>query len=122
MNAVKPRAGVTMLELAVAIVIIGLGTTVVLVAWEARGPGVAVSTDDAVAWTVDARRLAITTGRPQALSVRIDHEGKLTTRMLNEGGGSLRRLVAYPDGSVVADSMFRVERFSGRATPDAAAR
>jgi prepilin-type N-terminal cleavage/methylation domain-containing protein len=111
------RRGVTLLELLVAIVIIGVSTTVILVAWKAQEPEASASPDDIGSWIADARRRAIATGRSQQVRVRIDDAGRVMAWTRDVGIGSLRQFVAHPDGSVVADSAIRVERLSGSVTP-----
>ena len=88
----RQREGVTLIELIVALTIIGITSAIVLLAIRDRTDG--DGRDQALAAVVnDARQIAISSGRPYAVR---DPE-----------------LIAFPDGSVLGDSSLHIDRLSG---------
>ncbi len=107
------RAGATLVELLVALVILGITGGVVLVSWPRNTSSTAESsTLGAIA--ADARRVAITTGRPQRVLVRLTREGTLLDSALPESEGQLHSILALPDGGIIASKELLIDRLSGR--------
>jgi prepilin-type N-terminal cleavage/methylation domain-containing protein len=91
------HAGVTLVELLVALVILGLVAGVAgLAAPPVRRPSAGDVTRASIA---QARRSALVSGQP------------VTTTIL--AGGQARVLTALPDGEVIADSSLSVDRLAG---------
>jgi prepilin-type N-terminal cleavage/methylation domain-containing protein len=94
----NPRRGVTLVELLVALAILGLMTGVVVL--QAKPARLARSD-----WRSDSvatlRRRAVTQGRAQTAILVID-------------SARAYPLTALPDGRVVADSVMDVDAFTGR--------
>jgi len=94
------RAGVTLVELVVAIALLGLTASVAGLTLRR------VRADDAVspvgAQVAAARRVALVSGRPVSIDVEVD--------------GRVSSATAMPDGSVLADGRLPVDRFTGRAS------
>lgn len=109
--------GSTLLELVVALAILGIASTVVLVAWRASEPESRADLGGLAQALADARRRAIASGRPQVLQLRLVLDGSATVVSDQLRRGVVARLVAYPDGGVVADSNLPVERLSGTILP-----
>lgn len=94
----NPRRGVTLVELLVALAILGLMTAVVVLqAKPARLPRSDWRSDSVAA----LRRRALTEGRAQTTILVID-------------SATAHPLTALPDGRVVADSLVNVDAFTGR--------
>jgi prepilin-type N-terminal cleavage/methylation domain-containing protein len=95
----RSRAGFTLVELMVVLVIIGIMAGVAgLAARSLERTDPAAERAGAIA---DARRRALQTRRPVTLTVRM-------------GGDSVGRLVAFPDGSVRGDSALGLDVLTGR--------
>lgn len=97
----RRRAGVTLVELLVAIVIVGLLAGVVgLAARRAPEPSEAERLATAVA---NARRTSLRDGRPATIEIRL--------------GGARHAVTALPDGGVIADKVVRerlgIDRVTG---------
>jgi prepilin-type N-terminal cleavage/methylation domain-containing protein len=105
--------GFTLLELVVALAIIGIASTVVLMAWRASAREHGSESEGLARAVADARRLAIASGRPQLMQFRLHADGSLSEVDDLRLGGLVVRMVSYPDGGVVADSSIPVERMSG---------
>jgi prepilin-type N-terminal cleavage/methylation domain-containing protein len=95
MNA---RAGTTLIELMIAIVILSVMAGVAVVALRTAGPP--SDQDVAFARVQQLRRTVVENGRP--LSIGIELSGRRYT------------ISAYPDGRVVTDAPLPVDRLSGR--------
>lgn len=93
------RRGVTLLELLVVLVILGLVASLVAFAPSAveRAP-----VDDVGASIAEARREALRTGVSVTIEILIE--------------GAKRSVTAMPDGSVIADPSLDVNRLSGRGS------
>lgn len=100
----RRRRGITLLELlvTVAIMAIALGITILGAPRLLQAPE-----DDPTTIAQKARQRAIATAEPQILRIR--------------DGAVLRQLTAMPNGIVLADSAFHIDRFTGRKS-DATAR
>lgn len=105
--------GFTLLELLVALAIIGIASTVVMMAWISSAPAHGSERDALARAIADARRHAIASGRPQLMLFRLHADGSLSNVDDPRSGGLIVRMVSYPDGGVVADSGIPVERLSG---------
>jgi type II secretory pathway pseudopilin PulG len=95
------RAGITLVELVVVMLIIGLSLTVVAMA--ARGEpevNAGESPDDLL---LKARRQAIRSGREHQLRVRITPEREVIALDDAQPGSRVVFAIARPDGSVVGD-------------------
>ncbi len=98
------RPGVTLVELVVAIAILGLMSAITGLAMR-NAPRVAPH-DTVAASVASARVNALRTGRP-------------VTVTLKSRDGFARSVTALPDGSVLADAGIMVDIFSGRVKRDA---
>lgn len=97
MSMPSHREGVTLIELVVTIVLIGVIASVATLAFPPdRTP---VATDPATI-IARARTKAAESARPVTVSVMVN--------------GTLFAVSALPDGSVIADTALRVDRLSGR--------
>ena len=94
----KPRAGVTLIELIVVLVILSIVAGVVALAM--RAAPIARPPDASTTRVLAMRDSALRVGR------------RLTMTMVI--GGVEHSATAYPDGRVVADSAFHVDPLSGR--------
>ena len=92
------RTGFTLVELMVVLVILGVMAGVAGLA--ARSLERTDPETERASAIADARRRALETRRPVALPV--------------QDGDSVRRLIAFPDGSVRADSALGVDVLTGR--------
>lgn len=112
-DAVRSRRGVTLVELVVALTILAIASAVVLL--EMRERHRTTVEDEFVVLVGEARRKAIATGRPQMLRLR----GVLAVDSASSAEARTPRreveLIAFPDGSVLADSALHIERLSGLA-------
>lgn len=100
-GASRARLGVTLLELLVAVVIVGLLAGVVGLA--VRRLPEPSEAERLAALVVDARRTALRAGRPETIVLRLD--------------GAAHAVTALPNGEVVADAAVRerlgIERLAG---------
>jgi prepilin-type N-terminal cleavage/methylation domain-containing protein len=95
----SPRTGVTLVELLVALLLLGMMATVVGIAVPRAEPP---STADEISHAIsNARRAAIDSGRSVTINLSVH--------------GTLHAATALPDGSIVADTGLGVERLTGRA-------
>ena len=101
-SVVADRRGVTLLELLVVLVILGLVASLVAFAPAAVER---VPAGEVEARVAAARREALRSGAPVTIDITID--------------GHPHSLTALPDGSVIADPTLGVERLSGRLVGDA---
>ena len=92
----RPRAGVTLIELLVVVVVLGLVSSVAMLAL----PRKSVPPDDTAHRIANARTQALRTGRPVSVVLDLDTMFSLATAM--------------PDGSVLADPAARIERLTGQ--------
>jgi prepilin-type N-terminal cleavage/methylation domain-containing protein len=92
------RAGFTLVELMVVLAILGVMAGVAGLA--ARSVDTTDPASARASLIADARRRALETRRPVAISVDVD--------------GSARRVLALPDGSVRADSALGLDALTGR--------
>jgi prepilin-type N-terminal cleavage/methylation domain-containing protein len=95
---VRTRAGVTLIELMVVLVLLSVIASVVTLAMRAAPSARPV--DAAVTRVLAARDTALRTGRPLTITVLIASMEHSAT--------------AYPDGRLVADSAFHFDLVSGR--------
>ena len=98
------RRGVTLAELMVVIVILGVMAGVTGVAFATRTP--VPDVDARLARVANARADAVRIGRPVTLPLAVNGASYLVT--------------AFPDGRIVTDAPIPINRLSGR--PDHAAR
>ena len=93
------RSGVTLMELLVALAILGLLTGVVAI----QGRPIRIPQRDSRADSVVAlRRIALAVGRAQTIVLLIDSAGA-------------HPVTALPDGRIIGDSTFDVDPFTGRS-------
>lgn len=92
------RSGVTLVELMVVLVLLGIMAGITGLAFGDMGAEPAV--DEPMARLAAARREALRIGRPATVSVVVS--------------GVTYAATAFPDGSVFADSVFAVDPLSGR--------
>ena len=92
------RAGVTLAELMVVIVILGVMAGVATVAVRRATP--LPGTDPALATLSAARRAALTDGTPRTITVAVDGVRYLAT--------------VYPDGRIVTPAPLGLDRLAGR--------
>jgi prepilin-type N-terminal cleavage/methylation domain-containing protein len=93
------RSGVTLVELVVALTVLGVAAGVAGLTLRAARSADPVS--PAAARVAEARREALASGRPVSIDVVV--------------GGAAASATAMPDGSVVGDSVLAVDRLTGRA-------
>lgn len=120
MMRTSSRAGVTLLELVVSLAIIGMGSAVASLAWRRQEPS---DSGSAVArLATDARRRAIASGRVQRVAFRRTADGAVLDADDAMAGSVVRHLVAFPDGTVIADSVLQLDLLDGQArvTPERA--
>jgi prepilin-type N-terminal cleavage/methylation domain-containing protein len=99
---VRPRTGVTLIELIVVIALLAVASTVSVVALRrARPPSVR---EAAIAHVMSARDSALLTGRRVSIALE------------DSVAGVLRSLpaTAYPDGRVIADAVLGIDPLTGR--------
>ena len=90
------RRGVTLIELLIVVVVLGMVSSVAMLAL----PGKVAPPDDTRHRIADARTRALRTGRPVSVVLQLDSVFSLATAM--------------PDGSVLADPMARIDRLTGQ--------
>lgn len=90
--------GATLIELVVALAILGIIASVAGLG--ARPDAFVRPSDEVTATVARLRRAAVNGGRAVTATLMSD--------------GAPRRLTAFPDGSVVADSVLAIDRLSGR--------
>lgn len=110
------RRGVTLVELVVALAIVGISATVVLMTWTWSDHGAQPSSaaTDAIR---DARRRAIATGTVQRVRLRVREDGRLEPSDDPRADATVRFATAHPDGSVHADPTFGFARLAGSMVP-----
>lgn len=94
----RSRAGVTLIELMVVLVILSVLASVVVLAIRSTPSG--RSLDPATRAVIAARNSALRIGHPVSLLVSV--------------GGIDRAATAFPDGRVEADSVLQFDALSGR--------
>lgn len=109
----RRRAGVTLIELVVALAIVGVSSGVVLLAWRSNEPEEDAENHSFAELIANTRRRAITSGRTQQVSFRIASDGSVLETDDLHAGSSLHAMAVYPDGSVVAAPGLRVDRVAG---------
>jgi prepilin-type N-terminal cleavage/methylation domain-containing protein len=95
------RGGVTLLELLIVVVVLGVVTSMTVLVMPAK----LSPPDDTAHRIANARTLALRTGLPVSVVVKLDTVFSLATAM--------------PDGTVLADSAARIDRLTGKAIPPA---
>ena len=98
-SQVITRRGVTLLELIIVVVVLGLVSTVTMLALPAK----VVPPDDTPHRIANARTRALRTGRPVSVVLQLDTVFSLATAMA--------------DGTVLADSSARIDRLTGQPLP-----
>lgn len=98
MSPLRCRSGLTLVELLVTLALIGVVTGVVGLAFRAAPP--LPDGSEVQAAVAAARRQALTARRPVTTSIRVA-----------EG---VHSVTALPDGSVLVDSLLRVDPLTGR--------
>jgi prepilin-type N-terminal cleavage/methylation domain-containing protein len=93
------RRGVTLLELLIVVVVLGLVTSVAALVMPAK----VVPPDDTPHRIANARTRALRTGQPVSVVLQLDTVFSLATAM--------------PDGTVLADSAARIDRLTGKPLP-----
>ena len=97
--AERPRAGTTLVELLVVLVVLGVATSVTGLAFH-RVRAASPAEDVELGRIAAARREAVATGRDVSTTVVLD--------------GQPHAVTAHADGSVLADSLPMVDPLSGR--------
>ena len=106
----RDRCGATLLELIVAVMVVGMIVTIVSVSLSHYTSGPRSGTIEPVLDSVAVlRRRAIATGRPVSTSVH------LRSAQTDAQVGQIVRITAHPDGSVVTSQELGVDRLTGRA-------
>ena len=95
----RPRRGVTLLELIIVVVGLGMISSVAMLAM----PGKVVPPDDTPHRIAIARTKAVRTGKPVSVVLALDTVYSVATAM--------------PDGTVLADSAARIDRLTGLPLP-----
>ena len=95
----RTRRGVTLLELIVVVIGLGVIASVATLAM----PRKVVPPDDTAHRIADARIKALRTGRPVSVVLQVDSVFSVATAM--------------PDGTVLADSVARIDRLTGQPLP-----
>jgi prepilin-type N-terminal cleavage/methylation domain-containing protein len=95
----RPRRGVTLLELLVTLVVLGVLTSVTTLGVRRIQQPAA---DDPLAIIADSLRIAIAESRAITFAI--------------ESHGGVANATVYPDGSVVADTALHIDGLSGRPT------
>lgn len=109
----RRRAGVTLIELVVALAIVGVSSGVVLLAWRSDGSAGDAGTHSVAELLASTRQRAITSGRLQQVSFRVARDGRVLESDDVEVGSSLHAMAVRPDGSVIASAVLRVDRVTG---------
>lgn len=110
--SVPPRSGVTLVELLIVLVILGLVAGVVLPAWSRNHTSPAE--DGELQQTVAAlRRAAISSGRPQRVDLRLRPDQTVLPPGELSSDAAAYSITALPDGSVLSDSILRINRVLG---------
>lgn len=109
----RARAGVTLVELLVALAILGITGGMVLLAFP-RGETSAAEVNSVRSIAAEARRLAITTGRPQRVVIQLTQEGTVRAERSERAGTQQHSVIALPDGGVIASDGLSIDRLSGR--------
>ena len=113
-TTMKRRAGVTLIELVVALAIVGISSAVVLLEWKRTQVDDDAESRSFATLIADARRRAITTGRTQQLSIRLSSDGVVLAADDSRTGSVLRSLAFHADGSVVAAPALGMDRIAGQ--------
>lgn len=101
-----------MIELLIVLVILGVVAGVVLPAWS-RGH-LSPTEDGELQRTVAVlRRAAITSGRPQRVDLRLRPDHTVLPPGELNGDAAAYSITALPDGSVLSDSVLRINRVLG---------
>lgn len=108
------RTGVTMIELVVALLIIGVGTSVATLAWRSRDSSDLDPSGAVARLASNARRIAIASGRVQRVEFRVAADGTVFDANAARAGSVVRRILALPDGTLIADSSLRLDLVGGR--------
>lgn len=116
MPALRDRPGVTLLELMIALTIVGISSAVVLLSWQWQETEGSIESG-AVASIADARRRAIASGRTERLHFRLAGDGTVIPLDERRPGSTIRFVTVRADGSVVADPAYGVDRLGRRAMP-----
>jgi prepilin-type N-terminal cleavage/methylation domain-containing protein len=103
--------GVTLIELLTVLVIMSVLAAVASVSLT-RFPSARPDANSSAAIIIEARRTAITQGRPVTISLPRSLDAGESTAV-----DTLRYLTVFPDGSVIADPGLRVGRLSGTIAP-----
>lgn len=115
------RRGVTLVELLVVLVILGLSTSVVMLAWR-QDVAPSAEMGELRRRIGEARRRAISSGRPQRLTFLLSRNGALTTPDQTDSDAAPYTVTALPDGGVLADYDLRFDRLLGTPLESAGAR
>jgi prepilin-type N-terminal cleavage/methylation domain-containing protein len=110
------RAGISLIELLVVLVILAIAASVTGLALPV--PSLDVSSSDARGRIAAARREAITSGRAVQILVPLDPAAAEPARTTS---GTVERQIvavtALPDGSVLAPPALGIARLTGKASP-----
>lgn len=113
----RPRAGVTLVELVVALAIVGISSGVVLLAWRPTDVERHAESRSFAELIADTRRRAAATGRTQNVTFRLATDGLVLEADDVAAGSALHAMAVHPDGSVVASPALRVDRIAGQLLP-----
>ena len=108
------RSGVTLVELLVVMVILGIAAGVVGLAISPFGVGVAQTPDWQLSVT-EARSRSIASGRAVQVLVHVPRATAPTDAAPDEPESVVRQVTALPDGSVLAPAGLAIARLTGRA-------
>ena len=97
MNRLRP--GVTLLELIVCVSVLGLTASIATLAMRSAEPP---DPNDPMTVIADTLEKVLGTGTPATLQFTVNGRPALAT--------------INPDGSILADSILRIDRFTGRST------
>lgn len=110
----RPRSGVTIIELIIALAIMGIAATAVGLSANAFGRGEANEIgDDGRQLVRDAQRRAIASGLPVLVRVIVPPVSRTSLGDSTAAEQRIESVLARPDGSVIADPALGLDRLTG---------